>query len=141
MTAPTPSTASDSGDNQQPPASAPRKSRHVGRWLLACVFTLLLALTAATVWLAGTDSGTRNAWQIAVWAMQGKLSGKLVGGNLAEGVRLRDLRYRDATMQLDIDRIESSWRLSFRQRRLTVSYLHVGTVDINKQPTPPTPTV
>src|SRR5450830_864683 len=141
MTAPTPSTASDSGDNQQPPASAPRKSRHVGRWLLAGVFTLLLALTAATVWLAGTDSGTRNAWQIAVWAMQGKLSGKLVGGNLAEGIRLRDLRYRDATMQLDIDRIESSWRLSLRQRRLTVSYLHVGTVDINKQPTPPTPTV
>ncbi|EJL88347.1 hypothetical protein PMI16_02525 [Herbaspirillum sp. CF444] len=141
MTAPTTPNAPDAGDtcdNPQAPAPAPR---YVGRRLLASVVVSLLALAATAVWLVGTDSGARNAWRVAVWAMQGKLSGNLVGGNLAEGIRLRDLRYRDATMQLDIDRIESSWRLSLRQRRLTVSYLHVGTVDINKQPTPPTPTV
>lgn len=111
------------------------------RWLLAIAATLLLAVAATAAWVIGTDSGTHTVWRVAVWALQGKLSGSYGGGNLAEGIRLRDLRYRDATMQLEIDRIESSWRLSLAQRRLSIAYLHVGTVDINKQPTPPTPTL
>ncbi|WP_081768687.1 translocation/assembly module TamB domain-containing protein [Herbaspirillum sp. RV1423] len=130
--------ATDLANDDLPP---PRKPRHVGRWLLLGAAALLLALTAILAWMVGTESGTRSAWRAAVWAMQGKLSGAYVGGNLAEGVRLRNLRYRDATMQLDVDSIDAGWRLSPAQRRLRVAYLHVGTVDINKQPAPPEPTV
>ena len=138
MTAPT---ATDHPEDQQTPR--PKRGRAGRRVLYAllAVAALLLALAATLAWVAGTDSGARNAWRFAVWSMQGKLSGAYGGGNLADGLHMRNLRYRDAAMQLDIDRIDAAWTLSLRQRRLTVSYLHVGTVDINKQPSPPTPTV
>lgn len=108
--------------------------------MLIIVAGILLLLSATAAWVVTTDSGARSAWRVAVWALHGKLSGTLTGGSLAEGIRLRDLRYRDATMQVDIDRVDASWRLSLTQRRLTISYLHIGNVDINKQATPPTPT-
>ncbi len=138
MTAPT---AIDHPEDQ--PAPGPKRGRAGRRALYAllAVAALLLALAATLAWVVGTESGARNAWRFAVWSMQGKLSGVHGGGSLADGVHLRNLRYRDATTQLDIDRIDAAWNLSLRQRRLTVSYLHVGTVDINKQPSPPTPTV
>ncbi len=136
MTAPA---ATDHPEDQQAPR--PRQGRAGRRVLCAllAVAAVLLALAATLAWVAGTDSGARNAWRFAVWSMQGKLSGEYGGGSLANGVHMRNLRYRDATIQLDIDRIDAAWNLSLRQRRLTVSYLHVGTVDINKQPSPPTP--
>ncbi|MFJ9452752.1 translocation/assembly module TamB domain-containing protein [Herbaspirillum sp. NPDC101397] len=138
MTAPT---ATDHPEDQQAP---PPKRGRAGRralYALLAVAALLLALAATLAWVVGTDSGARNAWRFAVWSMQGKLSGVHGGGSLADGLHMRNLRYRDATMQLDIDRIDAAWNLSLTQRRLTISYLHVGTVDINKQPSPPTPTI
>ena len=138
MTAPT---ATDHPEDQQAPEPRREGAGRRVLYVLLAVATLLLALAATLAWVVGTDSGTRNAWRLAVWSMQGKLSGVHGGGSLADGVHLRNLRYRDAAMQLDIDRIDAAWDLSLRQRRLTVSYLRVGTVDINKQPSPPTPTV
>jgi translocation and assembly module TamB len=134
MTAPT---ATDHPEDQPAPG---RTGRRVLYALLAGA-ALLLALAATLAWVVGTDSGARSAWRFAVWSMQGKLSGTYGGGSLADGLHVRNLRYRDAAMQLDIDRIDAAWSLSLGQRRLTVSYLHVGSVDINKQPSPPTPTV
>lgn len=131
MTAPT----STDADTPTPPAS--RKNRR-GR-LLVGVLALLLIPVMALVWAVGADSGTRNAWRAAVWLMQGKLSGTYAGGNLAEGLSLRDLRYRNAAMQLDIDRIDARWRLSLTQRRLSVAWLHAGTVTIDRQAAAPAP--
>jgi len=140
MTAPA---ATHHPEDQQAPRPQPRRGRAGRRVLYAllAVAAVLLALAATLAWVAGTDSGARSAWRFAVWSMQGKLSGEYGGGSLADGVHLRNLRYRDATIQLDIDRIDAAWNLSLRQRRLTISYLHAGTIDINKQPSPPTPTV
>ena len=138
MTAPT---ATDHPEDQQAPVPKRGRAGRRALYALLAIAALLLALAAALAWVVGTDSGARNAWRFAVWSMQGKLSGVHGGGSLADGLHMRNLRYRDATMQLDIDRIDAAWNLSLRQRRLTVSYLHIGTVDINKQPSPPTPTV
>ncbi|MFZ1181053.1 MAG: hypothetical protein WAN92_05990, partial [Herbaspirillum sp.] len=120
-----------------PTPPMPRKNRRGG--LLPGLLALLLILLMALVWAAGTDSGTRNVWRAAVWLMQGKLSGTYAGGNLAGGLSLRDLRYRNAAMQLDIDRIDARWSLSLIQRCLSVAYLRVGTVTIDKPAAAPTP--
>jgi len=129
MTAPTPA------DPNLHPASAMR-------WLLRALISLLLALLASSLLLAYvclTDSGSQNAWRLAVWAMHGKLAGEYAGGNLAQGIRLRHLHYRDDTRQLDIDHIEGSWRLAARQRQFTVAYLRAGHIDVKLLPTPSSP--
>jgi len=142
MTAPTPTPA----DQQAPPDSNERR-RSLGRtlrWLRRASMTLLLIVLATGILLAGmsmTDSGTRTAWRVAVWALQGKLAGEYGGGNLAQGLHLRQLRYHDASMQLNIDRIDASWHLALLRRQFSVSYLRAGNIELTLQPTPATPTV
>lgn len=128
----------DPADSNLPP---PRHRRHAVRRLLLGTVAVLFTLAILLAWIVGTDSGTRSAWQATIWAMQGKLSGTYLGGNLASGMRLRDLHYRDATLQLDVDSVDASWHLSLIQRRLTIAHLNIGTVILNKQPAPPEPTV
>lgn len=111
------------------------------RGLLLWTAALLLVAVALLGWAIGTDSGSRSVWRAAVWTMQGKLSGSIADGSLINGIGLRNLHYRDNTMQLDIDRVDARWRLSVLQRRLTVKYFHIGTVELNRQPSAPEPTV
>lgn len=139
MTAPTPA-----HPNYRPTVPTPTRGnngRPVLRWLRCTLLTLLLALITVAVLLTYvimTAHGTQSAWRVAVWAMPGRLSGDYAGGTLASGINLRHLRYRNATMQLDIDRIDSSWHLAPMQRTFSVAYLHLGKVNLIQQPTPVT---
>ncbi len=141
MTEPTPVTTDP---DSNPDATPPAKHRRPLRWLTMTLCGLLLGIVAITALLAYatmTDSGSRQAWRVAVWAMQGKLAGQFTGGNLASGLHLRNLRYHDATLQLEIDHIDASWQLSPLQRKISVAYLQIGKVNLVQQPTPATPTV
>jgi translocation and assembly module TamB len=120
-----------------------RQRRPLLRWFGLTLAGLLLTLLLLSGLLAAagmSDSGSRQVWRLAVWAMQGKLSGQYLSGNLAEGVHLRKLRYQDATQQIDIDRLDSGWHLAPLQRKFSVAYLHIGQVSIQQTPTPSTPT-
>ena len=111
-------------------------------WRLLAAFPLVLVLLAGALFYGlRTESGAHALWQLGTWALHGNLSGQLAGGTLADGLRLRNLVYRDATQQYKIDRIDAKWQLSFSPLKLQVAYLHVGTVDARLEPTPPTPTV
>ena len=134
-------TAPQTSDNETTQAAPRSTSRG---WLMPALLSTVLpvALLLALIFYGvSTDRGSSQLWRLAVWSLQGKLAGQYIGGNLADGVSLRDITYRDAKMQLQIDRIQSRWNWSLRQRKLHLDTLQVGTVQVTLAPTPATPTV
>src|SRR3954451_6760183 len=117
----------------------PGKRRGAGRLLLktlgwtVAVLVLLLVLALGLVYGAlTTERGTAYAWQAAVRLLGGKLSGTLEGGALANGVRLRAVRWRaldGSGTDIQIDRVSGRWGLTREPWRFTIDYLHVGTID------------
>ena len=122
-----------------PPEPPPAKRRRAGRLLLktlaALVVVLVLLVALALGLLYGaltTERGTAYAWQAAVKLLGGKLSGTLESGALANGVRLREVRWRaldGSGTDIQIDRMSGRWALMREPWRFTIDYLHVGTVD------------
>jgi len=127
------------GDRQPGPPGPPPRRRRAGRLLVktlgwaVVVVVLLVVLALGLVYGAlTTERGTAYAWQAAVRLLSGKLSGTLEGGALANGVRLRDVRWRaldGSGTDIQIDRVAGRWGLTREPWRFTVDYLHVGTVD------------
>jgi len=117
----------------------PGKRRGAGRLLLktlgwmVVVLVLLLVLALGLVYGAlTTERGTAYAWQAVVRLLGGKLSGTLEGGALANGVRLRAVRWRaldGSGTDIQIDRVSGRWGLTREPWRFTIDYLHVGTID------------
>lgn len=111
------------------------------RWISLLVLTLVLTMGALLAWFSLTESGSQQAWRIAVWALRGKLAGEYGGGNLAQGLHLRHLRYHDGALQVDLDKVDASWQWSLRARSFTVRYLRLGKLDIKLPAANDTPTV
>ncbi|CAH2914402.1 MAG: Inner membrane component of TAM transport system [uncultured Paraburkholderia sp.] len=122
-----------------PPGPPPPKRRGAARLLLktlgwtVAVLVLLVALALGLLYGAlTTERGTAYAWQAAVKLLGGKLTGTLEGGALANGVRLRAVRWRaldGSGTDIQIDRVSGRWELTREPWRFTIDYLHVGTVD------------
>ncbi|MFT4070230.1 MAG: translocation and assembly module protein TamB, partial [Paraburkholderia sp.] len=123
---------------QQPPDTPPPKRRW-GRLLLKTVtgtvamLVLLAALAAGLLYGAlTTERGTAYAWHAAVRLLGGRLAGTLDGGTLANGVQLRDVRWRSldgSGTEIQVDRVAGRWALAREPWRFTIEYLHVGTID------------
>src|ERR1700756_2103886 len=124
---------------QQPPPEAPPPRRRLGRLLLktfawtVAVLVLLLALAVGLLYGAlTTERGTAYAWQAAVKLLGGKLSGTLERGALANGLQLRQVRWRSldgSGTDIQIDRVAGRWALAREPRRFTVDYLHIRTIE------------
>ena len=97
------------------------------------MLVLLLALAVGLLYGAlTTERGTAYAWQAAVKLLGGKLSGTLERGALANGLQLRQVRWRSldgSGTDIQIDRAAGRWALAREPWRFTVDYLHIGTVD------------
>ncbi|WOD18785.1 translocation/assembly module TamB domain-containing protein [Paraburkholderia kirstenboschensis] len=121
------------------PEPPPAKRRGAGRLLLKTlgwtVVALVLLVALALGLLYGaltTERGTAYAWQAAIKLLGGKLSGTLESGALANGVRLREVRWRaldGSGTDIQIDGVSGRWALMREPWRFTIDYLHVGTVD------------
>jgi translocation and assembly module TamB len=102
---------------------------------VSTVFVLVLLLALAVGLLYGaltTERGTAYAWQAAVRLLGGRLGGTLEGGTLANGVQLRQVRWRSldgSGTDIQIDRVAGRWALAREPWRFTIDYLHVGTID------------
>ena len=128
--------------SERPPVPARRRD-WLGLFarLVGTMLVLVALLSAALFFGVRSETGTRVLWQLAAWAMHGKLSGQVAGGTLADGLQLRQLVYRDATREYAIDRIDGRWHLSLSPLKFQVVYLHVGKVEARLQPTLPIPSV
>ncbi|KAF3997878.1 translocation/assembly module TamB domain-containing protein [Glaciimonas immobilis] len=141
MTPPT-----DPSSTPAPTSTSPRKEAR--RWFVffqrigaAVLMLILMVVLLVVVLLIGirSESGTKAIWKTATWLSQNHLTGEVVGGTLEDGIRLKNVKYRDATQQFSIDKIDGRWQLTFSPLKLSVSHLHVGTVDARMQPKPATP--
>ncbi|MFM0735431.1 translocation/assembly module TamB domain-containing protein [Paraburkholderia sediminicola] len=124
---------------QQPSPDAPPPARRRGRLLLktlawtVAVPVLLVAVAIGLLYGAlTTERGTAYAWQAAVKLLGGKLTGTLESGAIANGVQLRQVRWRSldgSGTDIQIDRVAGRWGLTRKPWRFTIDYLHVGTID------------
>lgn len=121
------------------PTKAGRQRGRVLAWIAGGLALVLLLLAIATYSAWRTEAGARLLWSAAQRFAPGRLEGELVGGTLAEGLRVRGLRYQDAQRTLAIDSIDAAWDLSLSPLALRIDRLHVGTVDLTRQPGPSEP--
>ncbi|MFS8978783.1 translocation/assembly module TamB [Cupriavidus necator] len=129
------------GDSAPPPAPrAPRKRRRLWRalaWLAGVLLVLLLALIATGVAALRTETGTRHLWTLATRLSAGMLSGKLDGGTVAHGLRLRDVVFASGQTRVVVDRIDGNWALTWQPRRLHVEWLRIGKAEVKLGPSEP----
>lgn len=123
------------------PAPALRRGRRIAIRLFVALAACVLLLIALSVAALQTERGSQALWRAGVWVMQGKLSGRLIGGSVAHGLQMRDVHYRDDSTELTIDSIDGRWDFAVGARKLDVAWLRAGNVDLRLQPTPAEPTV
>jgi translocation and assembly module TamB len=123
------------------PARGSRRTRRFATWVIGAPAALALLLALTLLGALQFERGSQALWRTGVWLMQGKLSGEYIGGSVARGLQMRNVRYRDSSTDLAIDRLDGRWRLAIGARKLSVDYLHIGSVRLHLQPTPSKPLV
>jgi translocation and assembly module TamB len=139
MTTPEQEQAAAPAQQAQPAAPAARVRRSRWRWLkwLAGALLLLALLALGLLYAAlRTDWGARSGWQLTTRVLDGALSGEYVGGSVAHGLDLRNIRYHDQERTITVDRVHGAWDFRFRPRKLTINALELGHVDVTLQPSP-----
>ncbi|MFS0756102.1 translocation/assembly module TamB domain-containing protein [Noviherbaspirillum sp. 1P10PC] len=131
-TAPAASAGSKTPDNNT--GNKPVRRRRWPARLAIGLLVLVLLLAGAVYSLVFTDWGARNSWKLATRALSGALSGDVVGGSLAHGLDLRNVRWGNQTTSVRVDRIHGRWQLSLSPRKLTIAALELGKVDVTLQP-------
>ena len=126
-------------DLTRPPPAAPKASRAWLRltWLGAGLLLLPLLLVGALLLATHSERGSRLLWQLGLHASSGRLAGTWVGGTLAQGAQLRDLRYRDGALQVSLDRFDGGWRLGVAPLSLRIDHLRLGRLELQLPPAAP----
>src|SRR5436305_1096216 len=111
------------------PAAPPRKRRR--RWLrwtlgVLAVLVLLLLLAVGLVWYAAsTESGTRTLISRVSPMIPGELTIGAQTGPLTGPLDLRNVHYKNATMDVRLNHLHLAWKAGrLRQRMLDVDQLH-----------------
>ncbi|HEY4596543.1 MAG TPA: hypothetical protein VIJ02_09110, partial [Thermoanaerobaculia bacterium] len=111
-----------------PPVTPPRKRRRWLRWTLGILIALVLLLLLAVglVWYAAsTESGTRALISRVSPMIPGELTIGAQTGPLTGPLDLRNVHYKNATMDVTIGHLHLAWKAGrLRQRMLDVDQLH-----------------
>ena len=100
------------GTPSEPNPPAPRKRRRLWSiwralaWLAGVLVLLVVALVGAGVAALTTEAGTRHLWTLATRLSAGMLSGRLEGGTVAHGLRLRDVVFASGQTRVTVDRVD-----------------------------------
>ena len=130
-----------------PPTPAPpaRRTRRVLRWLgwsLAGLLALLVALSAAFWWWAGTDQSlAATLARVARLLPAGQtLETRDVSGSLRRGGHVGHLTWRSEAMQVTVERAEIGWLLRpLLSRRVQLGEVRAARVRIEAFPQPDKP--
>lgn len=108
------------------------------RWLGWGLAALLLVVTVAVGYLAGTTSGLRWALGIAQRATAEQLQVGAVEGTLLRGVRLEQIRYDDTGLSLEIQSLAAQWHpAALLQGTVRLRALQVSGVRVQTRPSEP----
>ncbi|MET0962844.1 MAG: translocation/assembly module TamB domain-containing protein [Noviherbaspirillum sp.] len=129
----------DLPDNPAPPAPAPRKTARWGLRIAAALVVLVLLAAGLALTALRTDWGARNGWQFVTRVLGGALSGEYVSGSVAHGLTLRNIAYRDQERTITVDRVRGAWDFAFSPRKLAISALELGRVEVTLLPSPKPP--
>ncbi|HEY3571696.1 MAG TPA: translocation/assembly module TamB domain-containing protein [Thermoanaerobaculia bacterium] len=117
-----------------PPATPPRKRRRWLRWTLGVLAFLVLLLLVAVglVWYAAsTESGTRTLISRVGPMIPGQLTIGSQTGPLTGPLDLRNVHYKNATMDLTIGHLHLAWKPGrLRQRMLDVEQLRAEGIHV-----------
>lgn len=110
-----------------PQESPPRCSRHCWR----AVLSALLALLAGTVWLLGSEGGMRVICRMIEGLAAGQLTLIEPAGTLHGPLSLQSLRWRDETLDIQVQGLQVDWHPAELLRgRLAVGLLRVTSLRI-----------
>jgi len=120
------------------PSPTPQKRRW-WRWL-AIPILLIALLLGGLLYLVATPSGARRLGTLAMrW--EPRLSLQVQGGTLWRGLRLAQVSWKDAPMEITLASLDAKWGISFRPRpSLDCEFLHLQDLIIHDgRPVPPKP--
>jgi len=120
------------------PAGGWRVLRRVLGWSLAAVLVLAVVLAGLVALSLTSEAGTRQLWALATRLSAGTLSGRVDGGTLASGLRLRQVVFASGQTRVAVDSLDSRWAFSWSPARLHVQWLTIGKVDVQLGPAAPT---
>jgi len=95
--------------------------KHRAARLLSLFALLCATLLAALAWLLATEPGLQFLWRQLAARAAPELEASDVRGTLAEGLRIRMLRYEGATFRLALEELELDWE----PRSLLAGTLHI----------------
>ena len=94
----------------------------LGAWIAVALALLVLLAVGLAIRLRPTGAPA-PAGELATRALAGALAGEFAGGTAAHGLGLRNIRYRDASSEVAIDRVHGAWDFSFTPLKLTIASL------------------
>lgn len=114
------------------------KLRRIFRWGFVLASFLIAVLVGLAAWIYGTESGARFAIARVVGASDGALAVDMIDGRLRDELVLTGIRYRDARVEVDIERLTLRLGLSsIFARMLVIEDLSSTTVVVRWLGTPP----
>ena len=117
------------------------KARRIVRWVFLLLGSLLVLLVGMAAWIYGTESGARFAIARVLGASGGTLAVDSIEGRLRDELVLTGIRYRDARVEVDIERLTLRLGLSsLLARMLVIEDLSGTTVVVRWLGTPPAAT-
>jgi translocation and assembly module TamB len=135
-----PGAAAGSSHDSRPAAPASPRRRY--RWLWISPLVALLGLLAGLAWLLATESGFRVACRALEQLAGGQLTLSEPAGSLKDSLSLQSVRWRDATLDVELQDLQFDWRpAELLQRRLSVSRLAATSLRLASVPSDEPPVV
>jgi translocation and assembly module TamB len=103
-------------------------SRRLG-WCLVGILSLALCLLGGGgVYGFFTERGSRQLWLGACYLAGGRLQGEWIEGTWAKGIKLRRIHYVQSKTRVQLEALEGAWNVSIFPMKVTIPYLHLGTL-------------
>ncbi|QEY26739.1 translocation/assembly module TamB domain-containing protein [Neisseria zalophi] len=126
--------------SEPPEKKKGKKSRKfkVFAGLAATLFVFFVAVAAALVWLATTESGLRfGLYKIPSW-FGVSIQSKTLQGTLWDGFKGDDWRIETEGADVDISRFDFDWQPNeLMQKKLHIEHILAGDIQVVTKPTPP----
>src|SRR5437588_4045975 len=116
------------------PSTPPRKKRRLRRWLIGLLLLLVLPLilgVGIVLYAVSTEGGTRFLLGELAPHLPGKLTIGAQSGPLTGPLDLRDVHFRNDTLDIRMGHLHLAWKAGkLRRRLLDIDQLHAENIRV-----------